>query len=309
MDRSPGSDVMDWEEDSSLHIIQPASSPWRKRSFDTYNDTNEPGHANEAFSGYQVTDTLRHHTEPLQPHRDFDGRPARYVADFDGNVILQPIIQPQAPKPFGHYLPELVKWIIYGTALLVFSSCELLGGAYVHTATVAVRVGGSAKRRLVQVTRQALAPAPIPSPQRHRRNVPPHRRRSPIIRRVSPTSPGGRTHIPVTPPRARPMATLKEAALTNPECVSDYVPSNITHRRSGAFVTSSEDDHLMSGITHVPYFEPLMSGALQDIEMEEYAQLNVISSFSPYHVPGTFPVSPAPPGLSSRFGYFRRASC
>ena len=93
-----------------------------------------------------------------------------------------------------------------------------------------------------------------------------------IIRRVSPTSPGGRTHIPVTPPRARPMATLKEAAASKDECIIDNAPSNIKHVRSGAFVTSDEDDHQMSGITHHPHFEPLMSGALQDIEIDEVAR-------------------------------------
>ncbi len=295
MDSSPGNDAMDWQEDSSLHIIQPASSPWRKRSFDTYNDTNEPYRPTEDHSGYRVIDTLRHQPGPVEPSIDFNGRPARFATDFDGNVILQPIIQRKEPKPIGYYLPELVKWIIYGAALLVFSSCELAGKAYIHTATVAVHVGNSAKRRLVQVTQKTLAP--VPPPRRHRRDVPPHRRRSPIIRRVSPKSPGGRTHIPITPPRARPTATLKEAAVINHECISDYVPSNIKHVRSGAFITSAEDDHLMSGITHHPHFEPLMSGALQDIEMDEDAQSNAVSSFSPYHMPGNFPYSPAPPGL------------
>lgn len=288
---------MDWEEDSSLHIIQPASSPWRKRSFDTYNDTNEPYHPNEDHSGYRVTDTLRNHTEVVEPFIDFNGRPARYVTDFDGNVILQPIIQRQPRQPIGYYLPEWVKWIIYGVALLVFSSCELAGDAYVHTATVAVRVGDSAKRRLVEVTRKAFVPSP--PPRRHRHHVPPHRRRSPIIRRVSPTSPGGRTHIPVTPPRARPTATLKEAALINHECIVNYVPGGVEHQGPGAFVSSPEDDHLMSGVTHQSYFEPLMSGALEDMEMDEYSQSNVTTSFSPYHIPGTFPDSPAPPVLPS----------
>ena len=295
MDGSPGSDVMDWKEDSSLHIIQPASSPWRKRSFDTYNETNEPYRPNEDHSGYRVTDTLRHHPEPVEPSIDFNGRFARFATDFDGNVILQPIIQQQPPKPIGAYLPELVKWIIYGGALLVCGGCVLAGEAYIHTATVAVRVGNSAKRRLVQVTQKTFAPAP--PPRRRRRDVPPHRRQSPIIRRVSPTSSGSRTHIPVTPPRARPMATLKEAAASYNECIIDYAPSNIKHVRSGAFVTSHEDDHQMSGIIHHPCFEPLMSGALQDMEIDEDAQSNAIPSFSPYHIPGKFPDSPPPPAL------------
>ena len=287
---------MDWVEDSSLHIIQPASSPWRKRSFDTYNDTNEPYYANEASSGYQVTDTLRHHTGLLEPSLD-NGQPAPYTTEFFGHVINN---QPESPKPIGYYLPEVVKWFIFGTALLVIGSCELIGHAYVHTATVAVRAGDSAKRRLVEITRTALAPPPTPpTPPRHRRNVPPHRRRSPIIRRVSPTSSGGRTHIPVTPPRARPTATLMEAAVPYNECIADYVPRNSKHRRTGAFVSSTEDDHLMSGVTHHPYYEPLMSGALQNISMDIDAQPSTISSFSPYHIPGTFPYSPEPPVLPS----------
>ena len=297
MDRSPGSDVMDWEEDSSLHIIQPASSPWRKRSFDTYNDTNEPYRPDEDYSGYRVTDTLRHHQGLVEPSIDFDGRFARFATDFDGNVLLQPTIQRQQPKPIGYYLPEFVKWIIYGTALLVFSGCALAGEAYIQSATVAVRLGNSAKRRLVQVTQQTFAPAP--PPRKPRRDVPPHRRRSHIIRRVSPTSPGSRTHIPVTPPRARPMATFKEAAANKDECIIDNAPSNTKHVMSGAFVTSDEDDHQMSGITHHPHFEPLMSGALQDTEIDEDAQSSAIPSFSPYHIPGNFPYSPAPPGLPS----------
>lgn len=297
MDSSPGS-YMDWQEDSSLHIIQPASSPWRKRSFDAYNDTNEPYHANEADYGYRVTDTLRHHTELLEPYIDFNGQPAPYVTGFGGNVIHEPIIQPEPPNPIGYYLPEVVKWIIYGAVLLICGSCELVGHAYVHTATVAVQASDSAKRRLVEVTRKAFAPPP-PPPPRQRRNVPPHRRRSPIIRRVSPTSPGGRTHIPVTPPRARPTATLKEATVPNNECIADNVPSNSKHLRSGAFVSSTEDDHLMSGVTHDPSYEPLMSGALQNITMDEDAQSSTPSSFSPHHIPGTFPCSPVPPVLPS----------
>ena len=298
MDGSPGSDIMDWKEDSSLHIIQPASSPWRKRSFDTYNDTNEPYHASEAENSYRVTDTLRHHTELLEPYIDFNGRPAPYVTDFDGNVIQQPIIQPEPPKPIGYYLPEVVKWIIYGAVLLICGSCELIGHAYVHTATVAVQAGDSAKRRLVEVTRKAFAPPPPPAP-RKRCNVPPHRRRSPLIRRVSPTSPGGRTHIPVTPSRARPTATIKEVAVPNNECIADYVPRNSKHPRSGAFVSSTEDDHLMSGVTHDPCYEPLMSGALQNITMDEDSQSTTPSSFSLHHIPGTFPYSPVPPVLPS----------
>ena len=300
MDRSPG-DIMDWQEDSSLHIIQPASSPWRKRSFDTYNDTNQPYYPFEAYSGYQVTDTLRHHTGLLEPSIDFNGQPAPYVTDFYGNVINQPIIRPEPPKPIGYYLPEVVKWFIYGTALLVIGSCELVGHAYVHTATVAVRAGDSAKRRLVEFTRTAFAP-PLPPPTpppRQRRNVPPHRRRSPIIRRVSPTSSGGRTHVPVTPPRARPTATLMEAAVPYNECIADHVPRNSKHRRTGALVSSTEDDHLMSGVTHHPNYEPLMSGALQNINMNQDAQSSATSSVSPYHIPGTFPYSPEPLVLSS----------
>ncbi|CAD6580115.1 MAG: Smt3-specific protease [Alectoria sarmentosa] len=297
MDSSLGSDGMDWEEDSSLHIIQPASSPWRKRSFDTYNDTIEPYRANEGYSGYRVTDTIRHHPDLVEPFIDFNGRPARYVTDFDGNVILQPIIQRQPRKPIGYYLPEWVKWIIYGAALLVISSCSLAGDAYIRTATVAVRVGSSAKRRLVEVTTKTFAPAP--PPRRHRHNVPPHRRRSPIIRRVSPILPGGRTHIPVTPPRARPTATLNEAAVTGHECIVDYVPSNNEHLRHGAFVTTSADDHLVPRVTHHPYFEPLMSGALQDKEMDKDTHSDVTPPFSPYYIPGTFPDSLASPRLPS----------
>lgn len=297
MDNSLHSDGMDWEEDSSLHIIQPASSPWRKRSFDTYNDTNEPYRANEGYSGYQVTDTLRLQNESVEPFIDFNGRPARYVTDFDGNVILQPIIQRQPRKAIGDYLPEFVKWIIYGTALLVLKSCELAGGAYIHTATVAVRVGDSAKRRLVEVTRRTSAPAP--PPQRRRHDGPPHRRRSPIIRRVSPKSPGGRTHVPVTPPRARPTATLTEAAVTNHENLADYKSSHIEHERSDGSISSSKNDRLMSGVVHQPVVEPLMSGALQDIELDESAPSNATPSFSPYHIPGTFPDLPAPLGTPS----------
>ena len=300
MDASPGSDGMDWEQDSSLHILQPASSPWRKRSFDTYNDTNEPYRADEAYSGYRVIDTLRNHPdpEPVEPFTDFNGRPARYVTDFEGNDILQPIIQRQPRKPIGYYLPELVKWIIYGAALLIFSSCELAGKAYVHTATVAVRVGDSAKRRLVEVTRTTFAPTPHPPPRTHNHNVPPHRRSSPIIRRVSPTSPGGRTHIPVTLPRARPTATLNEAAVKSQECIADYIPSSLEHLRSGAFVAALDDDHLMSGLTHHPYFEALMSGALQDTETDEHTTSNDASSLPIFHIPGTFPDFPAPPTVS-----------
>ena len=297
MDNSPGSDGMDWEEDSSLHIIQPASSPWRKRSYDTYNDTNEPYYANHAYSGYQVTDTLGNHTHVAAPYTDSEGRPAQYVTDSNGNVVLQPIIQPEPRQPIGYYLPELVKWVIYGATLLFCSSVEIAGDAYIHSATVAVRLGDSAKRRLVEITKKTFAPAP--SRRRHRRDVPPHRRRSNVIRRVSPTSPRGRTHIPVTPPRARPTATLKEAAFADRECIIDYIPSDKKYVRSGAFATSAEDGHLMSGITHHPCFEALMSGALQDIEMGEDSPPNVTSSFSPYHIPGTFPDSPALTGLPS----------
>lgn len=295
MDNSPGSGFMDWQEDSSLHIIQPASSPWRKRSFDTYNDTNAPYNPNDAYSGYQVTDTLRNLADVVAPFIDANGQPAQYVTDAHGNTVLQAIVQPQPRQPIGYYLPEFLKWIICGVALIVCGGIELLNGAYKHRATVSVRIGNSAKRRLVEVTRTVFAPAP--SRRRHRHDVPHHRRRSPIIRRVSPTSPGGRTHLPVTPPRARPRATLDEAAVANDDCIADYIPSNIKHVRSGAFVTSAEDDHSMSGITHHPYFEPLMSGALQD--MDEDVQSSVIPSLPPYYIPGTFPDSPAQPGLAS----------
>ena len=290
---------MDWQQDSSLHIIQPPSSPWRKRSFDTYNEPNEPYHANEGYSAYHVTDTLRHQTELVEPAIDFDGRRAQYVTDFNGNIILEPIIQPQPRQPIGYYLPEVVKWIIYGTALVVLAACELADQAYKHTATVAVRVGDSAKRRLVEITRTTLAPNPNPPSRRHRRHGPPHRRPSPIIRRVCPTSPGGRTHIPVALPRARPTATLDEAAVNNHTHIADYVTGNLVPLTIGAFVTSLEDDQAMSDTTDEPDFEPMMSGALQDMEPDEEAKLNATLPSSPCHIPGKFPESPEPPRLSS----------
>ncbi|KAM0803071.1 hypothetical protein BDR22DRAFT_841460 [Usnea florida] len=293
MDTSPGSDRMDWQHDSSLHIIQPPSSPWLKRSFDTYNEPNEPYHANEGYSAYHVTDTLRHQPDLVEPSIDFDGRRAQYVTDFDGNIILQPIIQPKPRQPIGYYLPEVVKWIIYGTALTVFAACEVANYAYVHTATVAVRVGDSAKRRLVEITRTTLAPGPNLPPRRHRRYGPPHQRRSPIIRRVTPTSPGGRTHIPVAPPRARPTATLDETAVNDHNHIADSATGNLVPLTIGAFVTSLEDDQAMSDISSESDYEPMMSGALQDMETNGGAQLNAILHYSPFHVPGTFPDSPA----------------
>lgn len=297
MDSSFGNEVMDWQEDSSLHIIQPASSPWRKRKFDTYNDTYAPYDPNDVYSGYQVTDTLRNLTDVGAPFIDANGQPAHYVTDAYGNTVLQTIVPPQPRQPIGYYLPEFLKWIICGVALLVCGCIELADGAYKHRATVSVHIRNSVKRRLVEVTKAVFAPAP--SRRQHRHNVPRHRRRSPIIRRVSPTSPGGRTHIPATPPRARPRATLDEAAVANDDCIFDYNPSNMKHVRSGAFVASAEDDHSMSGITHHPYFEPLMSGAVQDMEMDIDVHSSVIPSFSPYYIPGTFPDSPAQPGLAS----------
>ena len=290
---------MDWQQDSSLHIIQPPSSPWRKRSFDTYNEPNEPYHANEGYSAYHVTDTLRHQPDLVEPAIDFDGRRAQYVTDFNGNIILEPIIQPKPRQPIGYYLPEVVKWIIYGTAMFVFAICELADYTYKHTATVAVRVGDSAKRRLVEITRTTLAPGPELASRRHRRHGPPHRRPTPIIRRVSPSSPGGRTHIPVTPPRARPTATLDEAAMNNQNQIVDSVSGNLVPLSIGAFDTSLEDDQAMSDIIHQTGFEPMMSGALQDMEADGDGQPSATLPSSPFHLPGKYPESPEPPRLSS----------
>ena len=295
MDESPGSDRMDWEADSSLHIIQPASSPWRKRSFDIYNETNDPYNVNDAYPGYQVTDTLRNDPEAAAPFIDYNNQPAQYVTDFDGNVTLQPTGHQPSRPPIGHYLPEWVKWLIYGVTLLVCSSVELAGDACIHTAAVAVRAGNSAKRRLVEVTKTAFPPD---TPTRRRRHdVSPRRRQSPILRRVSPTLPGGRTHIPVTPPRARPMATLRETATVDYDCVVESIPNNAGPSKSGLFVASSQIDHLSSGIAHQPQFEPLMSGALQDTMMDENSPSTDYPSTPFPHLPGTFPKSPAPPTL------------
>ena len=319
MDNSPGSDPMDWEQDSSLHIIQQASSPWRKRSFDTYNDTNEPYRPNDVYSPYRLAHALPNEEEVPAPFLNVNGQPAQYGTALDGNVILEPIIQPQPRPPIGSYLPECIKWLIYGATLLFCGSVELAGGACIHTATVAMHIGNSAKRRLVEVTKKTFAPTP---PPRRKRHTLPHRRQSPIIRRVSPLSPGGRTHVPVTPPRARPRATLREAITVSNDCVVDYVPSNVKHVRSGAFV-STKDEHLMSRFVHYPHYEPLMSGALQDIEIQdmdtdesasanvtpnvslqhmdidEVASANVTPNISLQHMPGTYPDSPAPPLLLS----------
>ena len=290
---------MDWEQDSSLHIIQPPSSPWRKRSFDTYNESNESYHVNQGYPAYHVTDTLRHQPDLVEPSIDFDGRRAQYVTDFNGNIILEPIIQPKPRQPIGYYLPELVKWIIFGTALVVCAACELADHAYKHTATVAVRVGDSAKRRLVEITRTTLAPNPELLPRRHRRHGPSHRHPSPIIRRVSPTSPGGRTHVRVTPPRPRPTATLDEAAVNNHSYTVDSSPSTMMPLSIGAFVPSLEDDQAMSGVIYQTDFEPMMSGALQDMETNEDARSNATLLSSPYHIPGRFPDSPDIPRLLS----------
>ena len=279
MDNSPG-DHMDWQEDSSLHIIQPASSPWRKRSYDTYNDTNQPYYTNDVYSAYQVTDPRRNNL------RDANGQPALYVTDANGNTVLETI---QPPRLIGSYLPRWICSIIHGVVYLVCSSIELAGPTlkeyFKETATVAVRVGDSTKRRLVEVTRTTFAPAP--PRRRHRHDVLHHHGRSPIIRRVSPTSPGGRTHIPITPPRLRPKATLTETAMDDHGGIPDNIPSN---------PTSAEDDYQMSGITHHQHLEPLMSGALLDVDMDQDVQPSFTASHPPYHIPGTYPYSPALPG-------------
>ena len=274
---------MDWQEDSSLHIIQPASSPWRKRSYDTYNDTNQPYYTNYVYSGYQVTDAPRNNL------RDANGQPALYVTDANGNTVLETTVSEQPPRLIGSYLPRWISSIIHGVVYLVCSSIELAGPTlkeyFKETATVAVRVGDSTKRRLVEVTRTTFAPAP--PRRRYHHDVLNRNRRSPIIRRVSPTSPGGRTHIPITPPRVRPKATLTETAIDDHEGVPDDTPSN---------PTAAADNHQMSGITHHQHFEPLMSGALLDIDMDQDVQPSLIASHTPYHIPGTYPYSPALPG-------------
>ena len=278
---------MDWQEDSSLHIIQPASSPWRKRSYDTYNDTNPPYYTNDVYSGYQITDASRNNL------RDANGQPALYVTDANGNTVLETIVSEQPPRLIGSYLPRWISSIIHGVVYLVCSSIELAGPAlkeyFKETATVAVRVGDSTKRRLVEVTRTTIAPA-LPH-RRHRQDVLHHHRRSPIIRRVSPTSPGGRTHIPITPPRVRPKATLTQTTIDDHEGIPDDTRSNST---------SAADNHHMSGIAHHQHLEPLMSGALLDIDMDQDVQPSVTASHSPYHIPGTYPYSPALPGPLSK---------
>ena len=273
---------MDWQEDSSLHIIQPASGPWRKRSYDTYNDTNEPYYTNNAYSAYQVNYL-----------KDANGQPAQYVTDANGNTVLETIVSEQSPRLIGSYLPRWICTIIYGVVYVVCSSIELAGPAlkeyFKETATVAVRVGDSTKRRLVEVTRTKLAPA-LPR-RRHHHDVLHSNRRSPIIRRVSPTSPGGRTHIPITPPRVRPKATLTQAAMDDHEGILDDTPSD---------TSSAADNHQMSGITHHQHLEPLMSGALLDVDMDQDVRPSVTASHSPYHIPGTYPYSPALPRHLSR---------
>ena len=280
---------MDWQEDSSLHIIQPASSPWRKRSYDAYNDTNEPYYTNDAYSTYQVNDTRPNYNGVVAPFVDQNGQPAHYVTDASGNTVLETIKIQQPRHPWPYYLPELIKWIVLGGVMALGKCVENRR----EIRAVAVRLCDSAKRRLVEVTGRAFAPAP--SPRRHRHNDPHNRRRSPLIRRVSPTSPGGRTHIPITPPRLQPKATLTEAAMEDHECISDHIKSNNKHVRTDAYVASAEDDHPTLDIPHHLHSEPLMAGALLDIEMDEDVQSSVTASPSPYHVPGRYPYSPALP--------------
>ena len=266
---------MDWQEDSSLHIIQQASSPWRKRSYDTYNDTNQPYYTNDAYSGYQVTDT---------GYNNLNGQPAQYATGANGNIAPE-----QPPRLIGSYIPRWISSIICGVVYLVCSSIELGGPIlkeYIkETATVAIRVGDSTKRRLVEVTRTTFAPPP--PRRRHHYDVLHRNRRSPIIRRVSPTSPGGRTHIPITPPRVRPRATLTETAIDDHRGITDDTPSS---------PTAAADNHQMSGIMHHQHLEPLMSGALLDMDMDQDVQPSLNASHSPYHLPGTYPYSPALPG-------------
>ena len=74
--------------------------------------------------------------------------------------------------------------------------------------------------------------------------------------------------------------------------------------RSGAFISTPKDEHRMSDFVHYSSYEPLMSGALQDIErqdieMDEGASASITSTISPQHIPGQFPDSPAPPVLLS----------
>ena len=87
--------------------------------------------------------------------------------------------------------------------------------------------------------------------------------------------------------------------MNNHNYVADSVPSNLVSLSIGAFVTSPEDDQAMSDITHQTDFEPMMSGALQDMETDGDGQPSATLASSPYHVPGTFPESPELPRLSS----------
>ena len=278
---------MDWQEDSSLHIIQPASTPWRKRSYDTYNETNQPYYTNDAYSGSRTTHAR------LDNLRDAHGQPAQYVTDVNGNTTLETAAPNQPQQLIGSYLPRWIISIICDIIYIVYSSIELAGPTlkeyFKETATVAVRVGGSTKRRLVEVTRTTFAPAP--PRRRHHHDVLHRNHRSPLIRRVSPTSPGGRTHIPITPPRIRPKATLTETAVDDREGISNDTPSG---------PTSAADDHQMSGVTHHQHLEPLMSGALLDIDMDQDVQPSVTASHSSYHIPGTYPYSPPLPGPHSK---------
>ena len=95
------------------------------------------------------------------------------------------------------------------------------------------------------------------------------------------------------------MVTISISGPNNPDYTADSVPRNLVPLGIGAFVTSPEDDQAMSGITHQTDFEPMMSGALQDMETDEDARPNATLASSPYHVPGTFPDSPELPRLSS----------
>ena len=97
----------------------------------------------------------------------------------------------------------------------------------------------------------------------------------------------------------QPRATFNEVAGADHECALDYVPNKTKHVRSDALATSAEDGHQMSGLIHYPHFEPLMSGALEDIEMDEDVQSSVPATSSPYHIPGTYPYPPALPEYPS----------
>ena len=241
---------MDWRHDTPPHIFQPATTPWKhvpKRTFDNFS-TDYGSHTlvnAQASSNHEIPSALKRQryygNAPYQGSEIYDNH-HHNVQDQEALAG----VQHERWIPFQ--IPEWLQYFNSHAFNIVKASSKVIAGSCVIIATGAVHVATTAKRRMVSIN----ARNPNLASKRHS-SPPSQNRSSPYFRQNLASPPGLSSTTRIPHPRFRPKPHTEAAMEAERHFLEGHPLSPV--------VINTE-------ATSLPKVEYLMSGALQDMDID-----------------------------------------